>query len=640
VAQVGQLPTALVVCLLGGADKNVKEQVGILADIRKNSGQFAKSLGGQPKWWTKALKTMGIQMGIAGILKQSQIFTSTLGSLFQILGAFVDVMLAPWIPVIVPGLRKLANQVPKMRIAAQKFFEWATGSAWPWIKKIYNFLTKDLLNVSWWTGWVGTALGSIWRDIKIWGLEQLSAVWDFLPGWMKGDTNPFAAKLDALRQGQQGTTDAAEGAGDKTKEGMGKIETALVTLAGVWATAKTLRYGLQATRWIPFLAGITEPIRKVSKGVDLLFNRTAQAIGKGFLGLTRTLLSKIPGVPKIPVINPRGGPGGAPKGGTPRGTGPDVGGRAPKVASAMDDMTSAARYSKNYQDINWGRAGGDAAQEAGGGGGGVGRSKPNPKLAKATKAFKAFKDWLAPAWGKLQKAATSGGRGLKALVGEGMALARTMLGSVGGTALAKGAARIAVRFLKVIPFLGAAYMGAETTFDLKQMAESDVGWTGDMGSAQAWMKEGAGAFATLLGEGKSGMLNPMKWLRKGAEHLPGVGDWFKGKNEQLSRWKEAAGEGGALSGGKALDFGIRALTGYGGAGASFLPLIGQLAGGAVYEAGAYSSTGQVMGFGERKYGENDFAGASIEAILQMFGGAKLDVSVAGAPGTLQTQPIL
>ena len=69
-----------------------------------------------------------------------------------------------------------------------------------------------------------------------------------------------------------------------------------------------------------------------------------------------------------------------------------------------------------------------------------------------------------------------------------------------------------------------------------------------------------------------------------------------------------------------------------------MPLIGQLAGGAVYEAGAYSSTGQAFGFGERKYGEQDFAGASIDALIQMFSGANLDVNVAGAPGTFQVAP--
>ena len=46
----------------GGADKAAKEQGSILADIRKNSAQFVKGQEGQPRWWSKALKTMGIQM--------------------------------------------------------------------------------------------------------------------------------------------------------------------------------------------------------------------------------------------------------------------------------------------------------------------------------------------------------------------------------------------------------------------------------------------------------------------------------------------------------------------------------------------------------------------------------------------------
>jgi hypothetical protein len=626
----------------GGADKKVKEQVSVLGDIRKHAADFNKNMAGQPRWWTKALKTMGIQMGIAGILKQSQIFTSTLGSLFQILGAFVDVMLAPWIPVIVPGLRKLADQVPRMRVAAQKFFEWATGSAWPWIKKIYNFLTNDLFNPGWWTGWAGTVLGNMWTDMKIWGFEQLSSVWEFLPGWMKGDTNPFTAKLEALTGGQTDNTSAVETGGKNATGGMGKIETALVTLAAVWATAKTLRYGLQAARWLPFINAITEPIRLVSKATDLLFNRTAQVLGRSIGGLTKTLLEglglKKPPVPKVtvtdPVLGSRGGPGG--RGGTggrgSAGRGGPPGGRG-----------GVGAWDEGFDMIDWQRSGPGARTPVSSGASTV--TKPtNTKLTRATTAFKKFKDWFWPALGELQKIAMKGGKGLQPLVQTGMGLARSMLSTAAGTSMAQAAARIAARFVKIIPFLGAAYMGAETTFDLKAIAQSEKGWTGDLSSASAWLTEGKGVLAGFLGGGTGffSNLNPLKHARKLFEQLPGgAGDWFKDRGITLDQWKQMQGEEGALSGGKALDFGMRAVTGYGGAAASFLPLLGQLAGGALYEAGAYKSMGQFMGLdstGQRKYGENDMASAAFEQLLKVFGGSEITLNVDGMPATIAAHP--
>ena len=88
--------------------------------FNKKSLEFAAA---QPKWFTAMFKKMGIQMGLAGILKQSQIFTSTIGAFFQIFGAMVDVMLAPLIrPVILPILRWLARQIPTISRASKAFF--------------------------------------------------------------------------------------------------------------------------------------------------------------------------------------------------------------------------------------------------------------------------------------------------------------------------------------------------------------------------------------------------------------------------------------------------------------------------------------------------------------------------------------
>ena len=45
-------------------------------------------------------QNLGIQLSIAAILKQSQLFTGFVGAIFQILGGFIDVLLAPLAPIL------------------------------------------------------------------------------------------------------------------------------------------------------------------------------------------------------------------------------------------------------------------------------------------------------------------------------------------------------------------------------------------------------------------------------------------------------------------------------------------------------------------------------------------------------------
>jgi len=59
-------------------------------------------------------KKIGIEVGIKSLLKQSQIFTSTIGSLFQMFGAMIDVMLAPFTKYIVIAITKFAEWIPKI----------------------------------------------------------------------------------------------------------------------------------------------------------------------------------------------------------------------------------------------------------------------------------------------------------------------------------------------------------------------------------------------------------------------------------------------------------------------------------------------------------------------------------------------
>ena len=136
----------------GGGDADTKKNLGLLSNMRQSLGSLTKSADGQPRFWTKALKTMGIQVGLAGILKQSQIFTSTLGSLFQILGAFVDVILAPWMPLFIPMIRNLARQIPRVKKWSENVYKWATETMGPWLMKWGGKLKDGIEAVTKWIG--------------------------------------------------------------------------------------------------------------------------------------------------------------------------------------------------------------------------------------------------------------------------------------------------------------------------------------------------------------------------------------------------------------------------------------------------------------------------------------------------------
>jgi hypothetical protein len=68
----------------------------------------------------KSLQTnLGIQLSVAAVLKQSQIFTGFIGSLFQILGAFVDVALMSVFPILKSSLKFLMKFFDPLQTVAK-----------------------------------------------------------------------------------------------------------------------------------------------------------------------------------------------------------------------------------------------------------------------------------------------------------------------------------------------------------------------------------------------------------------------------------------------------------------------------------------------------------------------------------------
>jgi len=119
-------------------------------DLLKPSGTFWSIL-------TKNKSVLGINLGLGSLLKQSQVFTSAVSSILQIIGALVDVFIAPFLmPLIIPMLKKLASFIDPVR-------KWSSELAEKYVPKIAKFF-DDI--------WSGD--GGFWSKVgdTIWGMMK------------------------------------------------------------------------------------------------------------------------------------------------------------------------------------------------------------------------------------------------------------------------------------------------------------------------------------------------------------------------------------------------------------------------------------------------------------------------------------
>ena len=129
----------------GGETPDGKKQSKVLQSIRNYAKTQTEATKESAKTGKFSLaKAIGMNFTLGSILKQSQIFASTAGSIFQIMGALVDVILAPFVPLIVPWIRKLAEAVPAAAEKAREFQEWLVNTAWPYVVGIWQKLPEWL----------------------------------------------------------------------------------------------------------------------------------------------------------------------------------------------------------------------------------------------------------------------------------------------------------------------------------------------------------------------------------------------------------------------------------------------------------------------------------------------------------------
>ena len=119
----------------------------------------------------KGFGLVGISTSLSSLLRQSQIFTGSIGALLQMIGAFIDIMLAPFMPAFGRLIGKMGTWVPKIQEFSAKFYEWVTGSAWPFLKELPRKIIEhfggswDVL-MGWWNSqnmsdWMNDPMGML-----------------------------------------------------------------------------------------------------------------------------------------------------------------------------------------------------------------------------------------------------------------------------------------------------------------------------------------------------------------------------------------------------------------------------------------------------------------------------------------------
>lgn len=127
-------------------------------DLLKPKGTFWSA-------FTKNKSILGINLGIGSLLKQSQVFTGSVSSILQIIGALVDVFIAPFLmPLIIPLIKKLASFIDPVRKYSEELAE-------KWVPKIQKFF-GDIWSGdgSWWSKIGDTITGLISGAFKATGL--------------------------------------------------------------------------------------------------------------------------------------------------------------------------------------------------------------------------------------------------------------------------------------------------------------------------------------------------------------------------------------------------------------------------------------------------------------------------------------
>ena len=200
--------------LLGAANGDQSKA----AKAQQDTAKGVKNLSNDGMW-KKVGKTLGVSFGIATLLKQSQVFTSTFGILFQMIGAIADVILAPALPYIMKAiipLFKVGMNVGKsigiiiklgleMLVSYIKLVDWLYTTFIPFYPQVKSMIKKfgD-----------GTFIVELLQKFSNWVTKQIDILvpqfqnimesilrWfkSILPGWLGGDGSDSSMPKVAIR---------------------------------------------------------------------------------------------------------------------------------------------------------------------------------------------------------------------------------------------------------------------------------------------------------------------------------------------------------------------------------------------------------------------------------------------------------
>ena len=254
---------------------------------------------------------LGLNFTTGALLKQSQIFTSSVGVIFQLLGALVDVMIAPLLPLVIPIIRLLAKSIPWMQAFMNTYIAPIVAATVAWFDKFFGS----------WTSW----------GDRIFGGDGLGGLWSNFNSWWSGTATSFIAEqLVALRdyvgEKLKNLWDGFLGMDERQK---GWLAQFFITQTGripgflravgvvIWEIIKELPRLLGAllrgvggfvSKWVTFIIRmmvgplpgmIMTGIRKVISFVIRTILNTAKFLIRGLMGLGKFILQ---GVMKLPGL--------------------------------------------------------------------------------------------------------------------------------------------------------------------------------------------------------------------------------------------------------------------------------------------------------------------------------------------------
>ncbi len=233
--------------------KLLKTNMKKVNNFTEGFGKFAKQMVSKP------MGMAGINLSVSSLLRQSQIFTGVMGALFQILGGFIDVLLAPFMPILSKVIQMLAGQIPRIRDLAQRGFDWLAQNVFPIIEKIYAKVVE------------------IWDNIAPDIAEAFEIITSDLTTFLKKDIIP---KFDETGKELGGMWADI----NKSMEGIaGEIG---IEMDALWGS--TVSFVYKAAKWFatPYITdtldALLAAIKIVGSYIVLLFDKIAWAVGWGF----------------------------------------------------------------------------------------------------------------------------------------------------------------------------------------------------------------------------------------------------------------------------------------------------------------------------------------------------------------------